>query len=295
MKIKLCCPFYNENLVAKINIAEASKFVDEIHLTECNKSFKYKEHNYCFEKQSDNKKLFYHQIDGNKLYKRPRKYIPHIFLNPISKWMNHICFDTAWYNEGVSRNNSLWNSEYSDEDIIILSDIDEIIDYKYFDEIIESTKKYGIVTINIYFTMFYFNLFCNKWSGPQKYSYRIFCVRGDIMRKRFFNDSDFLRKQGEQFHLLDEVKCLDGMRGFHHSWLGDEKFVVNKLKSYAHTMDNHSLELYDNAGNININTIKQHIQNGISIFDNSKLEINNEIKLLKEVENIKKENPTFFI
>lgn len=40
-KIILCCPFYNENLVADINIAEASKWVDEIHITEFDKSFKY--------------------------------------------------------------------------------------------------------------------------------------------------------------------------------------------------------------------------------------------------------------
>ena len=45
-KIILCCPFYNENLVADINIAEASKWVDEIHITEFDKSFKYTSHDY---------------------------------------------------------------------------------------------------------------------------------------------------------------------------------------------------------------------------------------------------------
>ena len=47
-KIILCCPFYNENLVADINIAEASKWVDEIHITEFDKSFKYTSHDYIY-------------------------------------------------------------------------------------------------------------------------------------------------------------------------------------------------------------------------------------------------------
>ena len=33
-KIILCCPFFNENLIANLNIEEASKWVDEIHVTE---------------------------------------------------------------------------------------------------------------------------------------------------------------------------------------------------------------------------------------------------------------------
>ena len=85
-KIILCCPFYNENLVADINIAEASKWVDEIHITEFDKSFKYTSHDYVF--QNDCEKVHYHQMDALKLYKKPRKYIPHFFIHPISRWMN---------------------------------------------------------------------------------------------------------------------------------------------------------------------------------------------------------------
>jgi len=67
----MCCPFYNENLVANVNIKEASKWVDEIHITECNKSFKYGEHNCCFQLNAPNDKVFYHQLDGNRYYLKP--------------------------------------------------------------------------------------------------------------------------------------------------------------------------------------------------------------------------------
>ena len=292
-KIILCCPFYNENLVADINIAEASKWVDEIHITEFDKSFKYTSHDYMF--QNDCEKVHYHQMDASRLYEKPRKFIPHFFIHPISRWMNKMVRDTAWYNEGVSRNFSLWNSNYKDDDILILSDIDEIIDSKYADEIIDAVNHYGVITIKIHFTMFYFNLFCSNWSGPAYYSYRIFIVKGKYLRKRFYNDSDYLRKMGEQSNLLNEVKCLEGIKGYHHSWLGDEKFVVNKLKSYAHTLNCHSKEIFNDQGEIDIDVIKNNMRLGKSIFSNISLNVNNKIELLPSVEKLKKDAPEFFL
>ena len=66
-KIILCCPFFNENLIANLNIEEASKWVDEIHVTEFDKSFKYKLHEHCFHNR--NEKVYYHPMDASKLYK----------------------------------------------------------------------------------------------------------------------------------------------------------------------------------------------------------------------------------
>lgn len=80
-KIILCCPFYNENLVADINIAEASKWVDEIHITEFDKSFKYTSHDYMY--QNDCEKVHYHRMDALKLYKKPHKYIPHFLFTQL--------------------------------------------------------------------------------------------------------------------------------------------------------------------------------------------------------------------
>lgn len=292
MKIKLCCPFYNENLIAGINIDEASKWVDEIHITECSKSFKYTPHEYCF--NQFHPKVFYHQLDGNKIYKSNHKYIPHIDINPISKWMPNIYLNTSWVNEGASRNYTLWHSEYNDNDILILSDIDEIIHSKYADFIIEQTKKYGIVTIEIYFTMFYFNLFCNKWPGPQNYSYRIFSVKGEIMRKQFHNDSDYLRKMGERSKILSDIKCLKGFMGYHHSWIGDENFIKNKLYSYAHSNEEHDFSLTTD-GVYDLNKIKSCISSGHSIFPGIELNKNNTIELLPSIENLRVNKNSYFI
>lgn len=294
MAIKLCVPFYNEHLISGINIRESAKWVDEIHVTECNYSFKYTPHPYEFNFENE-KKVFYHKLDGNKFYKKSRKVIPHIDFHPVTKWIKNFYFKTNWYNEAVSRNHSLWNSNYDDNDILILSDIDEIINYKYFDEIIETVKKTGIVTVNLYFTVFYFNLLCPKFGGAPHYSYRTFIVRGDVMRKKFFNDFDYLRKMGESGKLMNEITCLSGYKGWHHSWLGDEHFIMNKLNSYAHSINEHTPDLIDDNGELSLKKIKEHLKYGKSIFNGSELIIDNTIPLLEEIEKLKTTNPQYFI
>lgn len=293
-KIILCCPFYNESLIAKLQIHEASKWVDEIHITEFDKSFKYTEHELAFGNLALLPKVFYHPMQARGKYLAPRRYIPHFILNPVSRWLKHIVRGTAWYNEAVSRNYSLWNSNYDDDDILILSDVDEIIDSKYSQEIIDAVNQYGIITIRIHFTCFYFNLFCPKFSGPADYSYRIFVVKGKVMREKFHNDSDYLRKCGERSKILDVVKCLDGIKGFHHSWLGDDNFVINKLRSYAHDESDHSSEILTN-GKYDIEKIKKKLVNGESIFQNVDLIYNDTIPLLEEVEKCQKDYPLFFL
>lgn len=296
----MCCPFYNENLVANVNISEASKWVDEIHITECNKSFKYGDHEYCFHLNEPNEKVYYHQLDGNKYYLKPRmrknKFIPpHILLKPVSRWMKHFCYGTAWYNEGASRNHSLWNANYSDDDILILSDVDEIIDSRCADEIISEVKKHGIITVKIYFTQYYFNLFCRQWSGPDGYSYRIFAVRGDVMRKQYYNDSDFLRKQGESSKLLDSIRCLDGYKGFHHSWLGDENFIATKMMSYAHPLEWHNSGCLNERGEPDVTVIKQMLKEGKPVLGDTPLEVDNTIELLETVETLREKESIHFI
>lgn len=72
-----------------------------------------------------------------------------------------------------------YKSILSDDDIVILSDIDEIIDSRYLDEIIHEVRKRGIVTIKLCFTLFYLNLVSTNWGGAP-ISYRLF-----IMTKYF--------------------------------------------------------------------------------------------------------------
>lgn len=293
MKIIECSPFFNENLIANIHIKESMKWVDKFHITESNYSFKMGKKEFNFIPELQYSSLCYHKLDVTNLYKRNRESIPYIDFCPITKWHPKIYRKTAWINEAVQRNYTLWNADISDEDIVILSDIDEIIDSNNADIIVDTVKKKGIVTIKLHFSIFYFNLYCQQWGGPKDYSYRVFIVKGDVLKKSFFNDSDYLRKLGERSQIIQDVYCFPDKMGFHHSWIGDEVFVLNKLKSYAHSYEEHSSAIKKN-GEYNIEALKKCITYGESIFPNTELVVDNSIRLLDSVMEKKKSNPQLF-
>lgn len=284
MKIYQCCPYYNEKLIANININEASKWIDEFHIVEANRSYQNKKRDYDFELMfGPNAKVKYHKLDVNNKYVSSSiwgklKLIKYRFCK--NEYRRNVLRNPAWYNETFQRN--MWNEELElkDDDIIILSDIDEIIDSRFSDKIIEKVYEHQIITIPIYFTLFYLNLFSRNWGGAPNYSYRVF-----IMTGKKFNTLgitlDELRKLGEQGKLTEEIYCLNEFAGFHHSWLGDEKFILNKLNSYSHL---------EHQKFTNIKYIKECLKENKSIFPGHELEINNEIKQLLSVEEIRERN-----
>ena len=277
MKIYQCCPYYNESLIAEINIKEASKWIDEFHITEGNLNFQGQERNYIFNSGKEYDIVKYHKIDCKNKYKRNNLY------GKISLWKNrfssndyirNILTAPTWYNEAVQRNESCSKIIPEDDDIVILSDIDEIIDSKYADKIIEEVKKRDIITIKLHFTLFYFNLFSDNWGGPKDYSYRVFIMTGKYF-KNMSMSSDELRKLGEQGKLYNDIYCIDEICGFHHSWLGDENFIFNKIKSYAHT---------EHSEYADIDYIKECLKNKKSIFPGHNLSIRNDINLIDTIE-----------
>lgn len=272
MKIIECCPFYNENLVADIHIRESENWVDEIHIVETDRTFQYNTKSFNF--LNSYSKVKYHAENVATKFRENRKYIPYIDFG--KRHSKHGYFwKTSWYNEQVQRNMALALAGVSDDDIVVLSDIDEIIDSRYADQIVETVKKHGIMTVRLHFTVFYLNLFSRNWGGPANYSYRVFVATGRKLREDWRGDSDLLRKSGEAGRLYDLVCCPDEIMGFHHSWLGDEKWISDKLSAYAHT--EHS-SLNDPA------YIRQCLAECRSIFPGHELYRDGEIQLLTAIQ-----------
>lgn len=287
MKIKLFVPYFNEQMVAGINILSSVKWVDEFHLTEVNYTHqgKLKDYNFDYDMYSKHvDKLNYHAIDVRNDFLFNRKYIPHFGGQNRPEWHPKIFFNTSWFNEGVQRNQSCNQSLIEDDDIIILSDIDEIIDPRKADMIIAAVEKHKIVTVRLNFSLLYFNLFSKNWSGPSDYSYRIFIMKGSEFRKRNF-DYDTLRKLGERSQLLNEVYCLPEICGFHHSWIGNKESIKAKLLAYSHV--EHRVLNDDQY-------IENCLRNGKSLFDNHELCIDNSIELLEEIEINRAQYKEFF-
>lgn len=228
----------------------------------------------------------YHKIDGNSLFNKPRwgisRYYPYFKLKTYQ-----------WYNEAVQRNMSCSFIDPMADDIVILSDIDEIIDSNYADRLISEVKKRSIITVKLHFTCFYFDLYLKNRGGPDGFGYRVYIMTGDYFNQMKVT-SDQLRKKGERSELFKDVYCVEDVKvGFHHSWLGDVDQIQWKLILYAHGPEDHDGLLFSN-GKVNTDRIKECIKNKKSLYGpGPELYIDSSIKLMESVELIRKKYNQF--
>jgi hypothetical protein len=270
------CPFNNENLVASIKVTESDGFVDQLHICEANRTFQFtpKPYNFLFDSDA---RVHYKKLDADKMFKgeRFRFHRKHPFF---SKSVN------PWVNERIQRNYCSASLVPGDRDLVVLSDIDEIIDSRHWPQVIHEAKKHGIVTIGLHFTLYYFNLFSDNFAGPPDYSYRVFAMTGQRFNEMKIS-SDRLRKLGEAGRLKDTVHRIPGVMGFHHSWLGDTDFIKAKLLSYSHDRKDHDAGLYSPDGSIAKERIDNLLLDKKSVFGEvHQLQIRNDIPQLHTVE-----------
>lgn len=276
-----CCPFNNENLIASLSLKESVGYVDEMHISEANRTFQYTPKDFNFQNALDDSRIRYHQVNADSQFLGK-----HWRLTRRAPFL-HYSVD-PWVNERLQRNIACSHVKPMDDDIVVLSDMDEIIDSRYWPEIIWNARKHGIVTVGLHFTLYYFNLFSSSvlGYGPEDYSYKLFAMTGKIFNELPFS-SDRLRKLGESGKLLNSVYRIPGIQGFHHSWLGDSEFVRNKLLSYAHGKSDHIEELYSVDGSIRDDYIEYLLTDKKSMFENHTLQVRNDVPQLQSVESLR--------
>jgi hypothetical protein len=276
-----CCLFNNENIIAKIKLAESSNFVGQLHLTEANRTFRFTPKAWELNIEP-NGRLFYHKVYGESEFKGP-----HLRLHRRSPFVSYSV--NPWINERRQRNLACSHILPMDDDVVVLSDVDEIIDQRYWPEILDQVRRHGIVTIGMHFTLYYFNLFSDRFVGPPDFSYKVYVMTGKHFKNMTIS-SDKLRKLGESGRLSNVVFRIPGIQGFHHSWLGDVEFIQRKLRAYSHGKGDHDGELYLPDGSINQETIRTLLLNRESIFGSShKLQIRDDISMLQSVESERRE------
>ena len=285
MKVIECCLFYNENRIASIKIDENKSWVNELHITECDKTHSYLDKPYYFTNAAD--MVRYHKIPVTNLFKKPG-----LGLSRKFPFIQHK--HRKWINEGINRNLTSSFLNVDDDDVIILSDIDEIINSEFSDQIVREVKKRGIITIKMHYTVYYLNLFCKNKGAPD-WSYRVFIMTGKYF-KSMNCSHDQLRKKGERGLIMNEIYCLPEFAGFHHSWLGNVDAIVNKFKAYSHSPVEFDSNLINpSTRDLDRDYIARCIADGLSIFgDMEPLERRN-IPLLKSVESLRLLHPDLFI
>lgn len=262
--------FHNEHAALDIKLREARGWVDELHLCEANRTFQGDLRKPVLPASDDFLKC--HLFDAEARFHPPLKW------GPSRHWPFFRRKKMARKNETMQRNavHQLLG-EAGDDDIIVLSDIDEILDARHAGEVIDAARKHGIVSVRLHHTLYYLNLYSTNWhevwpGSPPDYAYRLFAMTGARFRK-LAEGSDRLRRRGEWGRLGAEIPLLEGFRGFHHSWLGDEAAALTKLRSYAHSADEHRPDLLDAAGNIRPDQLRDIIRSGQSLFPGNRLEV----------------------
>ncbi len=275
--------FNNETLIADVKIRENAKWTTKTYITESNLTHSYLPKSYNFEDKYGSL-VEYIQLDGCRYFSKPGYGISGKF--PFFRYKDH-----KWKNDGIHRNLSVLENVISDDDIIVISDIDEIVMPELAPEIIRETLRHGIVTFKMYYTLVYFDLLSPNMGAPD-WSYRVFFMTGKYF-KGMHMTIDQLRKAGERGQLISEVYCIPKYCGFHHSWVGNVDFIINKFKSYAHNPTDFGKKLLIN-NELNIEYIRYCIDNNRSFLNDGQILKRLNVNLLQSVESLRVDNPQLF-
>ena len=212
MKIYDCFLYNNENLVLEIRLNTLSQYVDKFVIVESK-----------FDHQGKKKNLNF-KIENFQSFKDKIIYlIVERFPDNISNWQR----------ENYQRNfifNGLKNAE--DEDLIIISDIDEIPDLSK----IGSIKQYKFSVFEQ--KMFYYKINLQNKTSPFWYGSR-------MCKKKYLKSPQWLRNQKVKdypfwkFYKIKWNVIKNG--GWHFSFLMSIEQIKLKLNSYAHAEYNNSM------------------------------------------------------
>tara|TARA_B100000035_G_C20915780_1_gene516157 strand:- start:47 stop:832 length:786 start_codon:yes stop_codon:yes gene_type:complete len=231
MKIYDCFLYNNENLVLEIRLNTLSQYVDKFVIVESK-----------FDHQGKKKNLNF-KIENFQSFKDKIIYlIVERFPDNISNWQR----------ENYQRNfifNGLKNAE--DEDLIIISDIDEIPDLSK----IGSIKQYKFSVFEQ--KMFYYKINLQNKTSPFWYGSR-------MCKKKYLKSPQWLRNQKVKkysfwkFYKINWNFVQNG--GWHFSFLMTPENIQKKIQSFAHSE-------FNTNNFTNLDKISTSIKKGIDIFD----------------------------
>ena len=217
--------FYNELELLKIRLYELYYIVDHIILVEATMTHSGNPKPLFY---SENKDMFKEYND--KIIHLVTDFIPkHDFVENIKKYLKPNTVD--WYREHYQRECiqlALNNMNLNDDDIIILTDIDEIPNRILIQYIKNDYKLQDNLIYIIEMKIYYYNIELtvdNKW------------FHGKIFNYKTYKNNNLLTYM--RLICSDLPVCYNG--GWHLSYFGNINFIKNKVESFAESQE-YSLE-----------------------------------------------------
>lgn len=200
-----CFTFYDELMLLEIRLKELNPVVDKFVLVESTHTHSGKQ-----------KRLYYNEVKDNEVFAPFRDKIEHIILEMESD-------ADRWVNENAQRNaiiRGLVNAK--PDDIIIVSDLDEIVDSKivpFMEQAIGPTR----LLMKFYYYYFNCRVLKNEWFFPA------FCRFKDYQTAQLVRMGTNGNVVGNSYH-----KQFLTNAGWHFSYLVSPEEIPNKLESFAH-------------------------------------------------------------
>ena len=234
-----CFLFFNELDLLEIRLNELDSLVDKFVIVESTETF------------SKKKKLLYYEEHKDRFLKFKDKIIHVVVDDSPEKLETKTESENRWAVEHFQRNcieRGLTNCK--PEDIVLVSDIDEIPRKSSIEEAIQilSNDKKTIVSFCQRFFYYYLNGLCvngnmlSPWFGTTCCRYEGF-IGAEKMRMT----------KGRNMNVVNDA-------GWHFSYLGGPEKIAYKIESFSHSE-------FDNDNIKNRDRIKDRVNKGIDLFD----------------------------
>ena len=227
MKLVDCFQYFNEEVILKLRMEEGSSYVDKMVISESEITHTNKP-----------KLLYLNELDKYELRKCVR-----CILKPY----DYDKYD-PWYIENKQRDimrNKILSLGLDDDDIIIMSDLDEVPNYEVILD--KFNPDWGIASVLMSYHYYYLNMV-----SPTAISDKPKVMTYKFLKNHTESLTD-LRTTYKYQHFI----CNGG---WHFSYMGGPEFIKHKIESFAHTELN-------NSTTTDINYIKRKMQSGEDLFN----------------------------
>ena len=254
MKIIDCTTYHSEDLMMDVRFNILNDYVDKFVVTESKFS------------HSGNQKPLKFNINNFPKFKDKIKYL---VVEDLPQ--NTGFFKKNWHSAHIRdqfQRNSLERGykHFNDDDLIMISDIDEIPNPKKISEFEIKNKYACFIQKNFQAKLNNLNITESNWLGTK------------ICQKKFLKSPQWLRNIKTKkrkiwaFYKQKEPQIiLDG--GWHFSFLKESKLIKQKIESFAH-------QEFNQSNLTNLENIKKRIKSGVDIFERpfqyKKIDLNND-------------------
>ena len=248
MRIIDCFMYFDEDLMLDIRLNILSKFVDKFVICEA-----------TLDHAGNSKKL---NFDINK-FKKFEKQIEYIVIEDLPKTVNKFKknWHSAHFRDQFQRNTLLRGiKECNDNDLIMISDLDEIPNPKKIKDFNENCKYACFIQRNFSLKLNLLNKSEPNWFGTR------LCRKKDLKSPQWLRNIKARKRPFYKFFKPKFDKFMDN-GGWHFSSVKNAEDIFKKLNSYAE-------QQWNNEKFKNLETIKRKIRLKEDLFDrNHKFEV----------------------